>query len=278
LKKVLCLCLATVFLGACQKDRNNDPVKNVAEASKDRDLQGKVFVSECAVKPVEAIVTGFLAAGAAIKAQLPGADAAKKDQPVPGAGDAAKKDQPTPGAGDAAKKDQPAPGAGDAAKAQAPAGEAAIIKGQRVAYLVSGANITRTTRYFVSADCAGDAALTLEEKGTITLDKNQKTNDGGYNIDIDYNKLEVKISTKEGAEAASRVKFCGHEDWAVDQIRDVTAKAKEVNCYGAPVPRHISNIYRVDANILYFGPMVKANTTKEERPKILNFADRYVVR
>lgn len=216
MKKLIYLSFATLLIAACSKDKNNNPVTNAQEAAKDKDLQLKTFVSDCSIKPLEALLTGIFSGGQS------------------------------------------------------------SVKGQRVAYRFEGANVTRTTRLFNTADCSGDAAFTFEELGTIKIDKNQKTNDGGYNIDLDYNKVKVAMATDAGRVAANAIKMCGAADWAAKQTRDVTAQAKDVGCYGAALPRHISNIYRVDAKTLFMGTQSKGSNTARERPSSLNMSDKYI--
>jgi hypothetical protein len=151
------------------------------------------------------------------------------------------------------------------------------IQGQRLAYRFSGNRVTRTTRLFNSTDCSGDAALTFEEKGTIDINKKQKTNDGGYNINLDFDDLKIAMATDAGATAANAVKLCGSADWAAKQTRDVTPQAKDVNCYGAQVPRHLANIYRVDAGTLYLGTTTTVANKDSQRPTSLDMGTKYTV-
>jgi hypothetical protein len=213
LKKLLYLCASALMLTACPK--KNNPAANIKEAIRDKDLQEKTFVSECSVKPGDALLTGVLT------------------------------------------------------------GFQSSIKGQQVAYRFSGARVTRTTRLFNTADCSGDAALTFEEKGTIDINKKEKTNDGGYNINLDFNNLKVAMATDAGATAANSVKLCGSADWAPKQTRDVTPQAKDTNCYGATLPRHVANIYRVDAGTLYLGTATTGATKDSQRPTSLDLGTKY---
>lgn len=216
MKKVLTISLAMLALVACSKDRNNDPVSNIREAVKDKDLQEKVFVSECAEKPIDALLTGLFSGGKS------------------------------------------------------------SIKAIRTAYFFAGANVTRTTRLFNSLDCSGDAAFTFEELGDIKIDKDQKTNDGGFFIDMDFHSLKVKMATDAGATAANAVKLCKVSDWAAKQERDVTGASADVNCYNAQVPRHNANVYRVDANTLYFGTQAKSTNDGSTRPTKVDTSVKYV--
>jgi hypothetical protein len=147
------------------------------------------------------------------------------------------------------------------------------LKSEQVTYRFEGANVTHTTRWFESTDCSGDAGLTFEELGDIKIDKNQKTNDNGYNIDMSFNKVKVKISTQQGASAANGISMCGIKDWNAGQERDVTAQSKDISCYNNKVPRQVLNIYRVDANNLMLGTDAKGDVTK--RPTSLNMTDKF---
>jgi hypothetical protein len=215
LKKLLFVCLASLLVAACGKDRNNDPIANANEASKDRDLQGKNFASSCSIKPLDAVLTGILTGGNA------------------------------------------------------------VIKGAKTVYRFDGANVSRTTRLYTTADCSGETAVSFEERGEIDIKKDQKTNDGGKFIDIQYKTLKVSAANDAGATAANSIKLCGASDWAAKQVRDETANSKDMTCYGAQVPRQNANVYRVDANILYLGTQTKASTDASQRPSTLNMADKY---
>jgi hypothetical protein len=132
-------------------------------------------------------------------------------------------------------------------------GGQASVKSQRVAYRFEGSNITRTTVLFNDTNCGGEA-FRYTETGTFNITKNQRTNDGGYFIDINYKKLSVKMSSDVGVTAANAIKLCGANNWGAGQEREVTAQAKDLSCYGAQVPRVNNNVYRIDGgNVLYLG-------------------------
>ena len=203
MKTLLYIFCAMAVLAGCAKDRDLNPISNVQEAAKDRDLQ-KTFLGPCSV-----------AGGEMIQSM----------------------------------------------------GE---IKGERTAFRFEGNNATRETRYYPNADCSGDAGFIMQENGTFTVDKSKKSNDGGYNIDIDWKTVKVLISTDKGAEAAnSGLKtLCGLKDWKKtdNKGRDVTPQAKDVTCYNGTVPRKDYNIYRVDAGTLYLGRTSKTANAPKDRP------------
>ena len=130
---------------------------------------------------------------------------------------------------------------------------------------------------FNSADCSGDAALNFEEAGTIKIetDPNKRTNDQGRNIDVDYKTLQAKVTTDAGATAANAVKLCGLSDWTPNQSRDVQPQSKDLMCYAAQVPRHVSNVYRVDAGTLYLGTLTKGSVSDSERPSKLDMTNKF---
>ncbi len=132
-------------------------------------------------------------------------------------------------------------------------GGQASVKSSRVAYRFQGSNITRTTVLFANLNCDGEA-YRYSETGTFNITKNQRTNDGGYFIDINYKKLSVSVASDVGQVSANAIKLCGIENWAVGQEREVTAQAANPSCYGAVVPRVNNNVYRLDAGkVLYMG-------------------------
>lgn len=154
----------------------------------------------------------------------------------------------------------------------------ASIKGAQTVYRFDGANVSRTTRLYTTSDCSGETAISFEEMGEMKLDPDHRTNDQGKFIDIDYKKVKATAANQAGAEVANAVGLCSAKDWAPKQTRDVTAQAKDMSCYGAQLPRHNSNVYRVDANILYFGSQSKASNDASSRPSTVNFGDKYTAR
>ncbi len=212
MKKLVCFLILATAIAGCQKNRNNDPIRNAEEASKDRELQ-KTFTSECSIKPLDAIVTGLMTAGKS------------------------------------------------------------SVKSGQVSYRFDGVNVVRQTRLYTSADCSGDVAVTFEEAGTIKIDKESRgrnNNDNAREIEMDFDSLTAVVLTKENAEAANTARLCGLSNWEANKERDVTAQSEDVLCYNAKVPRHVSNIYRVDDGVLYLGTVTKGSVSKEERPTSLS--------
>ncbi|PIT98956.1 MAG: hypothetical protein COT74_11965 [Bdellovibrionales bacterium CG10_big_fil_rev_8_21_14_0_10_45_34] len=144
------------------------------------------------------------------------------------------------------------------------------IKSQQVTYRFEGANVNRQTRLFGTSDCTGEAVFNFEESGTIKIDKDSVTTDGGQNIEMDFLALKAGAATVAGATAANAISLCGISDWTIDQMRDVRAQAGDLMCYGATVPRHVSNVYRVEAGLLYLGTQSKGAIPPEERPSSLD--------
>jgi hypothetical protein len=154
-------------------------------------------------------------------------------------------------------------------------GGTAAIQAEQIVYRFDGANVTRTTHLYTNTSCTGDTAVSFVETGDVSLRPDTRTNDGGKYIDIDYKNLQVTTVTDDGVKAANAIHLCGATDWSANSKRDETAQAKDVLCYGAALPRHNSNVYRVDANVLYFGAQTKADNNDSERPGSLDFGTKY---
>jgi hypothetical protein len=149
----------------------------------------------------------------------------------------------------------------------------------KISYKFTGANVTRKTEVYSTTDCTGDAAYTFVEAGTFSINKDQKhkSNDGGYLIDFDYDNLKVTVISEDGIKVANSSNLCGAKDWTASKERDVTAQAKDANCYASPLPRHVSNRYRVDANVLQLGTGSKGDTKDQKRPDHLE-ATKYTAK
>lgn len=208
-KKTLIVLPLLALLAGCGDDKNNNPLENIAEAAKDKDLQGS-FESECSLKPLGALVDGLLT------------------------------------------------------------GFEAAARSARVQYRFEGANVTRTTVLFTTADC-GAEALRFEERGEFDLNPDaQKTAENAMPIDMKFRTLVVTAVSADGAEIANGRALCGAADWAAGQERDVTAQAADTACYGADVPRNDNNIYRIDGgNQLLLGQSSTEETGAGERPTTL---------
>lgn len=134
-------------------------------------------------------------------------------------------------------------------------GTDAAIGSSQVTYRFEGANVHRISRFYHSVDCQGDALMSIQENGDIKIntDQNNKTNDGGKVIDMQFNNAKATIDTDAGAKAANGIKMCGISDWNKAKEVDVTAHAAEAQCANVKMPRKLSNVYRVDAGKLYLG-------------------------
>ena len=158
-----------------------------------------------------------------------------------------------------------------------PAAFAPGILTYQTVYRFEGANTTRTTRYFKTPDCTSDSDIVLTESGDFNLHKDQQTSDGGKAIDIDYKSLMVTTVTPQGVSAANAIQLCNANDWSANSKRDESTRAANVNCLGMPVPRHNSNIYRVDASVLYLGLNADKSTDPTTRPTALDMSLIYKV-
>ncbi len=154
----------------------------------------------------------------------------------------------------------------------------AAIKAQRVQYRFEGNDVTRTTFLFSESDCTSDVAIQFREVGDFDINPDNKSADGGKFIDIDFHTLNAQVISQAGVEVANAISLCGANDWAAGAAeRNVTARAADMTCYSAQVPRHNANIYRIDGNVLYFGPQTTANNDGSTRPTSLDTNVKYVV-
>lgn len=72
MSKLIGIALLATLLGGCHKKHHKtyDPIRNITEAGKEKDLQGRTFESECWVKPLDAVVSGLMTEGkASVKAE-----------------------------------------------------------------------------------------------------------------------------------------------------------------------------------------------------------------
>ncbi len=67
MKKMIMFLILPLALVACKDKANKNPIANVTEASKEKDLQ-KTWQTECQLRPIDAVVTGLMSGGqAAVK-------------------------------------------------------------------------------------------------------------------------------------------------------------------------------------------------------------------
>lgn len=149
------------------------------------------------------------------------------------------------------------------------------LVGSQIVYRFEGANVVRTTRYYKTNDCSSDADITFVEHGDFALHTDQRTADGGKAIDIDYKSVIVTTVTQQGVTAANAINLCGASDWSQNSQREENQHAADINCLNAQIPRHDSNIYRVDANVLYFGNTSDKSTEPGQRPTQLDMGTKY---
>lgn len=134
----------------------------------------------------------------------------------------------------------------------ATSGEAAV-KSARVSYRFTGANMDRSTVLYQSSDCSGDEALKFEATGSFDIVEDQKSDDGGTTISMNYTNLKVTVANEVGANIARETELCGNEDWEAGQSRDVNEHASDANCYRQRIPYTLRTLYKVDGRDLYFG-------------------------
>lgn len=152
----------------------------------------------------------------------------------------------------------------------------AAIKSARTEYRFVGANMSRKTRLFTTADCTGDTAATFTESGSFEIKSDGKTSDGGTFIDFDLTKLEIVVQSPKGIEVANSINLCGSNTWKQNEQLEVTTKSGDVNCYGAQVPRRVANVYKLENSNLYLGTQSKGDVSV--RPSSVNRNDIYVAK
>jgi hypothetical protein len=157
-------------------------------------------------------------------------------------------------------------------------GGGSAIKSMRVQYRFEGNDVTRTTFLFSEPDCTSDVAIQFREVGDFDINPDNKSADGGKFIDIDYHTLHAQVLSQAGVDVANSITFCGASDWVAGAAeRVVSGAAADLTCYSAQIPRHNSNIYRIDADVLYLGPQTKANNDGSSRPTALDMNVKYTV-
>ncbi|MGE0527654.1 MAG: hypothetical protein AB7P49_11365, partial [Bdellovibrionales bacterium] len=145
------------------------------------------------------------------------------------------------------------------------------VKSAKLQYQFKGNNLTRTTYMYTSTGCEGDPAFTMNETGTFAI-QDGNTNDGGRDINLDYSKATAKAVGQAGEKLAEDIDLCGIQDWTAEEEKDVTINAKQATCLGAPVPRHVANVYRLenDGKTLYLGVISDSEVPDTQRPATLN--------
>ena len=111
------------------------------------------------------------------------------------------------------------------------AGLSAALKSSQVVYRFDGANVTRTTQLYTSLNCTGDNAVRVEQHGDFNLHKDQKTNDGGKAIDIDYHSILVTAVTDDGAKVSNATANVRRE-----QLGQRFAKRRHFECFERQLP------------------------------------------
>jgi hypothetical protein len=145
---------------------------------------------------------------------------------------------------------------------------AATVKSLRTQYDFKGANVSRRMTYYTSADCSGEA-FNYTENGSFETHKDQKTNDGGYSVDMHFKKVSAKALNDAGVTIANAIGICDKKDWQVGKEVDVTDHSADMTCYGAAEPRDDFNIYRVDNGVLTLGNASLDSRSPDDRPVIL---------
>jgi hypothetical protein len=149
------------------------------------------------------------------------------------------------------------------------------VKSSRDQFQFVGANLTRTTRIYESADCTGQDVLMFKETGAFHVDPDKRAEDQSNFIDITYDRLTLVAQSEFGVQLANEIKICGHEDWSVGKEIEVTAQAEDVSCYRKKLPSQEADVYRLENNNLYFGERDALLKSRQSRPARVDLKTKY---
>ncbi len=152
------------------------------------------------------------------------------------------------------------------------------VKSSRDEFQFVGANLTRTTRIYESADCTGQDALMYKETGAFHVDSDKRAEDQSKFIDITYDRLSLVAQSEFGVQLANDIKICGREDWTVGKEIEVTAQSEDVSCYRKKLPSKEADVYRLEKNNLYFGERDSLLKNLESRPARVDLKTKYSVK
>lgn len=147
----------------------------------------------------------------------------------------------------------------------------ATVQSARTQYRFEGAEVFRKTFVYTTTDCTGDVAARFVEKGEFDIKPQDTTTESATPIDLNFRNLMVSVQSTAGVEVANALSLCGSNQWVLGQELDATARAADVTCYSAQIPRQVANIYKLEGNTLYVGTASKDQVDANGRP---NFLDR----
>lgn len=125
------------------------------------------------------------------------------------------------------------------------------LAAQREEFRIAG-DIRKVTTYYETNDCK-DAIIEVQETGSY--DNVDKSGDN-FEIDIHWDKVELKAINDRGRDLLETVQFCGFETWNVDQYQNVTDRTSDnpvIDRCWTKTPRDQFDLFRVDGDTLYFG-------------------------
>lgn len=153
-----------------------------------------------------------------------------------------------------------------------------VLKSTQTVYQFSETGIRRWTVAYPTMNCSGTPGVSFVEGGTYRVLTPVTTSDGGRNMDINFNSLQVLIQTPAGAKAANAMWLCGVNTWVPGQRMDVTTQSWDPRCYNSLVPRSVANVYLMSGNTLYLGTDTKSRVGESSRPTRLERQSPFVQR
>jgi hypothetical protein len=134
----------------------------------------------------------------------------------------------------------------------------------------------RKKRVYDNANCETEVG-SFNTTGTYAvLGATASTNDGTRDINLTLNTFDVTVSTDSLVKAMNEAKFCGLDNWAVNQKVNLLG----LDCAIGKVSRGdvVYEIFLVDNNILYFSDQlgVVGHRVASSRPEKLDMSRPYV--
>jgi len=134
----------------------------------------------------------------------------------------------------------------------------------------------RTNRVYDNANCETEVGR-FDTSGTYAvLGSSANTNDGTRDINLTLNTFDVTLSTDSSVKALNLAKFCGIDNWALNQRVSLLG----LDCATGKVSRGdaVYEIFRIDNNTLYFSDQlgVVGDRVAASRPEKLAMDRPYV--
>lgn len=134
-----------------------------------------------------------------------------------------------------------------------------------------GANLQRSQTFFAEDNCV-TPVIRVDENGSYDL--GQKLANGAYPLDLQIQTVAITPLAQNGADLLNAAQFCGVNDWAVGQARNVTSSTGDfvLNKCWTKTPRALSDLALVDGDQLLLGLVSEGadKSAPEKRPTQLD--------